>query len=135
MDVSLSKTLKLEGVSLVAGYAKGEAVVLKPLSDYEIERTNTPQTEQKKFRNAVKTLEKEFTKNLKKKISEDQKSLLEISKMLLLDRGWNQKIEEIILKGYTAVTALHQVTEDITTQMSKLDDIIDRFGLKLSPPP
>ena len=123
MNVSLSKTLKLEGVSLVAGYAKGDAVVLKPLSDYEIERTDTPQTEQKKFRNAVKTLEKEFTKNLKKKISEDQKSLLEISKMLLLDRGWNQKIEAIILNGYTAVTAVHQVTEDITAQMSKLGDI------------
>ena len=120
--LSSSDTLKLEGIPLVNGYAKGRAFVLKPVSDYEIKKTDAPLSEQKKFRKAVQTLEKSFSKALKNKISEEQKVLLEMSKMLLLDRGWNRKIEEKILNGVTAQTAVCQVTEEITRQMKELND-------------
>ncbi len=119
---SLSSVLKWDGFSLVSGYAKGKAFVLRPLSDYEIKKTDTPLVEQKKFHKAVQSLEKGFTKALKKKISAEQKSLLEISKMLLLDRGWNRKIEDKISAGFTAQTAICQVSSEITRQMSEIED-------------
>ena len=123
VNLSLSSdTLKWEGFSLVGGYATGKALVFKPISDYEVEKTNLPSVEQKKFHKAVKELEKVFSNALKKKVSEEQKSLLEISKLLLLDRGWNRQIDEKILQGFSAKTAICQVTEEITHQMSKMDD-------------
>ena len=122
MFSTLSKTLKWEGLPLVQGYAKGKALVLKPLSEYKIEKSTSPTSEQKKFHDAVKELEKEFKKTLKSKISNDQKSLIETSKMFLLDRGWNRKIEETIFNGYTAKTAIHKATEEITKRMAELDD-------------
>ena len=39
MVSTLSKTLRWEGLVLVSGYAKGKAMVLKPLSEYKIEKT------------------------------------------------------------------------------------------------
>ncbi|MGN0919283.1 MAG: phosphoenolpyruvate--protein phosphotransferase [Alphaproteobacteria bacterium] len=120
---SLYDTFKWEGISLVGGYAKGKAFVLKPISDYELEKTDTPLLEQKKFRKAIQSLEKSFSKALKNKISEEQKSLLEISKMLLLDRGWNRQIEEKISTGLTAQTAVCCVTEEITRRMNELEDV------------
>ena len=122
MSSTLSKTLKWEGSPLVSGYAKGKALVLNPLSEYKTEKSVSIPVEQKKFQNAVKELENEFKKTLRKKISDEQKSLIEISRMLLLDRGWNRKIQEIILNGYTAKTAIHKATEEITKQMSELED-------------
>ena len=120
---SLSDTLKFEGVSLVSGYSRGVALVFCPFSEYEVQRTNFPLVEQKKFRLAVKTLEKEFSKASKKKVSDEQKMLLETSKMLLLDRGWNKKIEEIILSGMTAQTAICQATKELAKQISQLEDV------------
>ena len=122
MSLSLSKTIKWEGISLVSGYAKGVAFVLTPFSDYTIEKTNNPDLEQKRFHQVCKKLEKELVKSLKNKISEEQRSLLEMSRMLLSDRGWNRKIEEIILKGFTLETAIHQATEEIVEHMTKLED-------------
>ncbi len=118
----LSKTFKWEGLPLVDGFAKGEAFVIQPISEYKIEKTDTPIIEQKKFKNAVHVLEKSFSKELKNKISDEQRSLLEISKMLLLDRGWNRKIDEIIMQGFTAQTAIYRATEEITQRMSQLQD-------------
>lgn len=120
---SLSKTLNWEGIPLVPGYSKGIALVFRPLSKYEIKKTDAPLAEQKKFRLAVKTLEKDLSKALKNKISDEQKLLLETSKMLLLDRGWNKKIEEIIFSGMTAETAVCQATDEITKRMGELKDV------------
>lgn len=119
---SLSKTLKWEGLSLVDGFAKGEAFVLKPIFEYETEKTLTPEIEQKKLQKAIKDLEKDLERTLKTKISAEQKELLEISKMMLSDRGWNRKIDEIILRGFTAKTAIHQATEEITARMATIQD-------------
>ncbi len=118
----LSKTVKWEGLPLVDGFAKGEALVIRSISEYKIEKTDKPILEQKKFKNAIHVLEKSFSMALKKKISDEQRSLLEISKMLLLDRGWNRKIDEIIMQGFTAQTAIYRATEEITQRMSQLQD-------------
>ena len=120
---SLSRTIKWEGLSLVTGYAKGKALVLKPFSEYEVEKTDFPVLERQKFYKAVQKLEKELSRTLKNKISNEQKSLLETSKMLLLDRGWNKKIENFILEGFTAKTAIYRVTEEITKRMAELEDV------------
>ena len=123
MSSTLSRTLKLEGISLVQGYAKGRALVLKPLSEYKVEKSLSVVSEKKKFKVAVKELEKELVRALRNKISNEQKMLIEMFKMLLLDRGWNRKIEEIIQAGFTSKTAVYKATEEITKRMSKLDDV------------
>lgn len=118
----LSKTVKWEGLPLVEGFSKGVAFVLKPLSEYEIKKTQTPEKEKKIFQRAVKLFEKELKRMLNTKISTEQKELLEISKTMLSDRGWNLKINEGIQKGFTAETAIHQATEEITARMEIIQD-------------
>ena len=122
MNTSLSETMKWDGISLVSGYAKGNALVLRPFSDYIVTKSKNPVLEQQKFRHAIKMLDKELSKALKSKISEEQKSLLEMSRMLLQDRGWNRKIEEVILNGFTAETAIHQATDEVIQRLKNLED-------------
>ena len=122
-SLSLSGTKKWEGISIVSGYAKGKARVLRSLSEYENIKSDFPKEEQKKFHSAIKLLENEFVHVLKTKISQEQKKLLEISRMLLQDRGWNRKIEDVILKGFSAQAAICQITKDIEKQMAKIDDL------------
>ena len=111
-----------DGMPLVDGFAKGEAVVLKPVGQFEIVLSNDVKFETDRFRCAVLTLESELSALLKTKIAEEQKKLLEASLMLLKDRGWNRQIEEFISKGVTAETAIHQSIEKIAERILKIDD-------------
>ena len=73
-----------DGVVFVDGFAKGTAVVLKPLGEFIVVPCEDCQKEIKRFRLAVQTLEEELNTVLKNKIAETQKKLLETSLMLLM---------------------------------------------------
>ncbi len=112
-----------EGMPLVDGFAKGEALVLKPVGRFEVVLTNNVKYETDRFCSAVGALESELSNILKTKIAEEQKKLLETSLMLLKDRGWNRQICEFIAKGVTAETAVHQSIDNIAEKILKIDDL------------
>ena len=66
-----------DGMPLVDGFAKGEAVVLKPVGQFEIVLSNDVKFETDRFRCAVLTLESELSALLKTKIAEEQKRIRE----------------------------------------------------------
>ena len=49
--------------------------------------------------------------------------------MLLLDRGWNRQIVQIIGQGFTAETAVHQATDQIANRIGQIEDIYLRERL------
>lgn len=112
-----------DGQNLVEGIAKGIAVVLKPLGEYTLEKTQNVSKELGRFRRAVLALEKELSEILKNKVADTQKKLLETSLMLLKDRGWNRQIEDLIQQGVTAETGIHQSIDKITEKILQIEDV------------
>ncbi len=120
---------RFDGVSLVDGFAKAQALVLRPLEQYVPEHTNHPETEQERFREACSSLQDELNQILNTKIADEQKALLQTTLMLLMDRGWNRQIVQIINQGVTAETAVHQATEQIVNRIGQIEDVYLRERL------
>ena len=111
-----------DGIPLVEGFAKAQALVLRPLDQYLPEKTSQPEIEVERFQNACTLLQEELNQILATKISDEQKVLLETSLMLLLDRGWNRQIVQNIGQGFTADTAVRQATEEIANRIGQIED-------------
>ncbi len=126
--VSLS-CQKFDGIAFVEGFAKAQALVLRPLEQYTPQRSNHQDQERTRFLDACSILKEELDLTLTGKIADEQKALLETSKMLLLDRGWNRQIIQIIDQGYTAETAVHQATHQIVERIGKIEDVYLRERL------
>lgn len=120
---------RFDGITLVEGFAKAQALVLRPLEAYLPERSQHSNLEVERFQNACAVLQEELNQILSTKISDEQKALLETSRMLLLDRGWNRQIIQIIGQGYTAETAVRQATDQIATRIGQIEDIYLRERL------
>ena len=84
--LSLSRQ-RFDGIPLVEGFAKAQALVLRPLEQYVPERTSHPENETERFQNACALLQEELNQILSTKIADEQKALLETSLMLLLRLG------------------------------------------------
>lgn len=113
---------RFDGIPLVEGFAKAQALVLRPLEQYVPEKTSHPENEIERFQNACALLQEELNQILSTKIADEQKALLETSLMLLLDRGWNRQIVQNIGQGYTAETAVRQATEQIANRIGQIED-------------
>ena len=120
---------RFDGVSLVDGFAKAQALVLRPLDQYVPEHTNHPKMEEERFREACLNLQDELNQILNTKIADEQKALLQTTLMLLMDRGWNRQIVQIINQGVTAETAVHQATEQIVNRIGQIEDVYLRERL------
>ena len=120
---------RFDGVSLVDGFAKAQALVLRPLEQYVPEHTNHPEVEEERFREACSSLQDELNQILNTKIADEQKALLQTTLMLLMDRGWNRQIVQIINQGVTAETAVHQATEQIVNRIGQIEDVYLRERL------
>ena len=113
---------KFDGVPLVEGFAKAQALVLRPLDQYIPERTSHPESEKERLKNACAILQVELNQILSTKIDDEQLILLETSLMLLSGRGWNRQIIQSIDQGFTAETAVRQATEQIANRIGQIED-------------
>lgn len=120
---------RFDGIVLVEGFAKAQALVLRPLDQYLPQRTSNSELEKERFQNACSILQEELDQILSTKIADEQKALLETSKMLLLDRGWNCQIVQIISQGFDAETAVCQATEQIANRIGQIEDVYLRERL------
>ncbi|HET7707995.1 MAG TPA: phosphoenolpyruvate--protein phosphotransferase [Sphingomicrobium sp.] len=117
--------LRLSGLKLVAGMAKGQAVFHQPrvivehtvAEDVEAERTRV-YSAFRKMREQIDNMTREAEFGT---IGEHQE-ILETYRMFAYDEGWSRRINEAIDSGLTAEAAIERVQQRTRARMREIDD-------------
>jgi phosphotransferase system enzyme I (PtsP) len=117
--------LRLSGLKLVAGMAKGQAVFHEPriivehtvADDIEAERTRVYGAF-RKMREQIDTMAREAEFGT---VGEHQE-ILETYRMFAYDEGWSRRINEAIDSGLTAEAAIERVQQRTRARMQEIDD-------------
>jgi phosphotransferase system enzyme I (PtsP) len=117
--------LRLSGLKLVAGMAKGQAVFHEPrvivehtvADDIEAERTRVYGAF-RKMREQIDNMAREAEFGT---VGEHQE-ILETYRMFAYDEGWSRRINEAIDSGLTAEAAIERVQQRTRARMQEIDD-------------
>ena len=117
--------LRLSGLKLVAGMAKGTAVFHEPrivvehtvAEDIEAERDRV-YAAFRKMREQIDNMAKEAEFGT----SGEHHDILETYRMFAYDEGWSRRINQAIDSGLTAEAAIERVQQRTRTRMQEIDD-------------
>src|SRR3954449_3240753 len=117
--------LRLSGLKLVAGMAKGHAVFHQPrvvvehtvADDIEAERTRVYGAF-RKMREQIDNMAKEAEFG----IAGEHQEILETYRMFAYDEGWSRRINSAIDSGLTAEAAIERVQQRTRARMRDIDD-------------
>src|SRR5215208_2548483 len=117
--------LRLSGLKLVTGMAKGAAVFHEPrivvehtvAEDIEAERTRV-YAAFRKMREQIDTMAREAEFGT----TGEHQEILETYRMFAYDEGWSRRINEAIDSGLTAEAAIERVQQRTRARMREIDD-------------
>src|SRR3954449_1525348 len=117
--------LRLPGLRLVAGMAKGQAVFHEPrvivehtvADDIEAERARV-YSAFRKMREQIDTMAREAEFGT----AGEHQEILETYRMFAYDEGWSRRINEAIDSGLTAEAAIERVQQRTRARMREIDD-------------
>jgi phosphotransferase system enzyme I (PtsP) len=117
--------LRLSGLKLVAGMAKGQAVFHEPrvvvehtvAEDIEAERDRV-YSAFRKMREQIDTMAREAEFGT----TGEHQEILETYRMFAYDEGWSRRINEAIDSGLTAEAAIERVQQRTRARMLDIDD-------------
>jgi phosphotransferase system enzyme I (PtsP) len=117
--------LRLAGLKLVTGMAKGQAVFHEPrvlvehtvADDIEAERDRV-YSAFRKMREQIDAMAKEAEFGT----STEHQEILETYRMFAYDEGWSRRINEAIDSGLTAEAAIERVQQRTRARMQEIDD-------------
>src|SRR3954463_8735363 len=117
--------LRLSGLKLVAGMAKGQAVFHEPrvivehtvADDIEAERARV-YSAFRKMREQIDTMAREAEFGT----AGEHQEILETYRMFAYDEGWSRRINEAIDSGLTAEAAIERVQQRMRARMREIDD-------------
>jgi phosphotransferase system enzyme I (PtsP) len=117
--------LRLSGLKLVAGMAKGQAVFHEPrvvvehtvAEDIEAERTRV-YAAFRKMREQIDNMARDAEFGT----TGEHQEILETYRMFAYDEGWSRRINEAIDSGLTAEAAIERVQQRTRARMQEIDD-------------
>ena len=117
--------LRLSGLKLVAGMAKGQAVFHEPrvlvehtvAEDIEAERERV-YAAFRKMREQIDNMAKEAEFGT----AGEHQEILETYRMFAYDEGWSRRINQAIDSGLTAEAAIERVQQRMRARMQEIDD-------------
>ena len=117
--------LRLSGLKLVAGMAKGQAVFHEPrvivehtvADDIEAERTRV-YSAFRKMREQIDNMAREAEFGT----AGEHQEILQTYRMFAYDEGWSRRINEAIDSGLTAEAAIERVQQRTRARMQEIDD-------------
>ncbi len=117
--------LRLSGLKLVAGMARGQAVFHQPrvvvehtvAEDTEAERTRV-YAAFRKMREQIDNMAREAEFG----VAGEHQEILETYRMFAYDEGWSRRINEAIDSGLTAEAAIERVQQRTRARMREIDD-------------
>jgi phosphotransferase system enzyme I (PtsP) len=119
--------LRLAGLKLVAGMAKGEAVFHQPRIVVEHTVAEDIEAERDRVYSAFRKMREQIdamTKEAEFGTAGEHQEILETYKMFAYDEGWSRRINEAIDSGLTAEAAIERVQQRTRARMQDIDDPI-----------
>lgn len=120
-----SGPLRLSGLRLVAGMAKGEAVFHQPRVVVEHTVAEDVEAERDRVYSAFRKMREQIdamTKEAEFGTAGEHQEILETYKMFAYDEGWSRRINEAIDSGLTAEAAIERVQQRTRARMQDIDD-------------
>jgi phosphotransferase system, enzyme I, PtsP len=120
-----SGPLRLSGLKLVSGMAKGEAVFHQPRIVVEHTVADDIEAERDRVYSAFRKMREQIdamTKEAEFGTAGEHQEILETYKMFAYDEGWSRRINEAIDSGLTAEAAIERVQQRTRARMQDIDD-------------
>ena len=117
--------LRLSGLKLVAGMAKGQAVFHEPRVVVEHTVADDIEAERERVYAAFRKMREQID-NIAKEAefgtAGEHQEILETYRMFAYDEGWSRRINEAIDSGLTAEAAIERVQQRMRARMQDIDD-------------
>ena len=120
-----SGPVRLAGLKLVVGMAKGEAVFHQPKVTVEHTVAEDTEAERARVYSAFRRMREQIdamTKEAEFGTAGEHQEILETYKMFAYDEGWSRRINEAIDSGLTAEAAIERVQQRTRARMREIDD-------------
>src|SRR4051794_9407747 len=117
--------LRLSGLKLVAGMAKGEAVFHEPRVIVEHTVAEDTEAERERVYAAFRKMREQIDNMAKEAefgTAGEHQEILETYRMFAYDEGWSRRINEAIDSGLTAEAAIERVQQRMRARMHDIDD-------------
>src|SRR5215210_3284373 len=117
--------LRLSGLKLVAGMAKGEAVFHQPRVVVEHTVAEDTEAERARVYDAFRRMREQIdtmTKEAEFGTVGEHQEILAAYRMFAYDEGWGRRINEAIDSGLTAEAAIERVQQRTRSRMREIDD-------------
>src|SRR6478752_427073 len=117
--------LRLAGLKLVAGMAKGEAVFHEPRIVVEHTVADDIELERERVYAAFRKMREQIdnmTRDAEFGTTGEHQEILETYRMFAYDEGWSRRINEAIDSGLTAEAAIERVQQRTRARMLEIDD-------------
>jgi phosphotransferase system, enzyme I, PtsP len=117
--------LRLSGLKLVAGMAKGEAVFHEPRVVVEHTVAEDTEAERERVYAAFRKMREQIdtmTRDAEFGTTGEHQEILETYRMFAYDEGWSRRINAAIDSGLTAEAAIERVQQRTRARMREIDD-------------
>src|SRR3982751_118824 len=117
--------LRLSGLKLVAGMARGEAVFHEPRVLVEHTVAEDSEAERERVYSAFRKMREQIdnmTRDAEFGTTGEHQEILETYRMFAYDEGWSRRINEAIDSGLTAEAAIERVQQRTRARMREIDD-------------
>ena len=117
--------LRLSGLKLVAGMAKGEAVFHEPRVIVEHTVADDIEAERDRVYSAFRKMREQIdsiTREAEFGTTGEHQEILQTYRMFAYDEGWSRRINEAIDSGLTAEAAIERVQQRTRARMQEIDD-------------
>jgi phosphotransferase system enzyme I (PtsP) len=117
--------LRLSGLKLVAGMAKGQAVFHEPRITVEHTVAEDIEAERERVYSAFRKMREQIDNMAKEAefgTAGEHQEILETYRMFAYDEGWSRRINEAIDSGLTAEAAVERVQQRTRARMQEIDD-------------
>jgi phosphotransferase system enzyme I (PtsP) len=117
--------LRLSGLKLVAGMAKGVAVFHEPRVVVEHTVADDIEAERERVYGAFRKMREQIdnmTRDAEFGTTGEHQEILETYRMFAYDEGWSRRINEAIDSGLTAEAAIERVQQRTRARMQEIDD-------------
>ena len=117
--------LRMSGLKLVTGMAKGEAVFHQPRVLVEHTVADDTEAERARVYDAFRRMRQQIdtmTREAEFGTIGEHQEILETYRMFAYDEGWSRRINEAIDSGLTAEAAIERVQQRTRSRMREIDD-------------
>src|SRR6476659_6043813 len=117
--------LRLSGLKLAAGMAKGQAVFHQPRVVVEHTVADDTEAERARVYSAFRKMREQIDNMAREAefgVAGEHQEILETYRMFAYDEGWSRRINEAIDSGLTAEAAIERVQQRTRARMRDIDD-------------